>query len=665
MKMMRYFSALMLTVALAACNREALPDKDTTPLSAGKGMTFKASLAPVESRSSFGANADESGVLYWEESDRVLICAALQTDGSLTEWWKHFSEKIDEHCTTLANGQTDGSYIGKDVTKYIHTTIAVPEINATDRTQALLHTDITPSSLLPERDLYNDALYEMLAIYPVSENRTMKLIAMYDSDGNAAVGFPVEVPHIQNGKDFGRYHVCMDTGFDEEDPNGILGLYHASDIINGNVVNFHRFKPVTSLLRFNIRTDNPDPVEIAKLVIDMKGVKGEGDQFETKLTGSSWVSTWGDDPWIIPDRWEEETYNDVEIVFDTPILVSSTPTTEKYCAVVLPSFKNKSAPHYANTYGADAVEFRAYSADGTLLFRTTKAAPAGNAGDEPGFRTGGRYDFTLELQTETPPEGALSGQFSLAEGMKAYIATGNLWAYVSNGVRDNSIANNGWKLAAHQYDIVGSAADWTNFNSYSGWIDLFGFSTTSNDHGISISEQDSDYSGDPAGWTDCMAASGWRTITADEGVYLFTERTNAMNLFAYATVYVGSENNLVKGLVFLPDNWATPAGCSFTPVSQIGFNFGVNTYNAEGATTGSSGNWEDMEALGAVFWPVAGKRVGNNVDYGVGSYWSGSPDDNWGPEYADILLFDTTRFDPVHDYRYIGGCVRLVRDVSE
>ena len=83
-----------------------------------------------------------------------------------------------------------------------------------------------------------------------------------------------------------------------------------------------------------------------------------------------------------------------------------------------------------------------------------------------------------------------------------------------------------------------------------------------------------------------------------------------------------------------------------------------------GATTGSSGNWEDMEAQGAVFWPVAGKRVGNNVDYGVGSYWSGSPDDNWGPEYADILLFDTTRFDPVHDYRYIGGCVRLVRDVS-
>ena len=665
MKMMRYFSALMLTVALAACNREALPDKDTTPLSAGKGMTFKASLAPVESRSTFGDNADESGVLYWEESDRVLICAALQSDGAYgKEWDQHFSEKIDEHCTMLSNGQTDGSYIGKDVTKYIHTAIAVPEIKDSDRTKALLNTDITPSTLLPARDVYNHALYEMLAIYPVSENRTMKLIAQYGSSGNAAVGFPVEVPHIQNGKDFGRYHICMDTGFDSED--SLFGLYHASDIINGNVtVNFHRFKPVTSLLRFNIRTDNPEEVEIAKLVIDMKGVKGDGDQFETKLTGASWVSAWGDDPWIIPDRWELDTYNDVEIVFDSPIKVSSTPTTEKYCAVVLPSFKNKSAPHYANTYGSAAVESRAYSADGTLLFRTTKAAPADNSGDKHGFRAGGRYDFTLELQTETPPEGALSGQFSLAEGKKAYIATGNLWAYVSNGVRDNSIANNGWKLAAHQYDIVGTAANWANFNSYSGWIDLFGFSTTANDHGISVSTDDAtDYAGDAAGWTDCMAASGWRTITADEGVYLFEERANASSLFAYATIYVGTDNAAVYGLVFLPDSWITPSGCSFTPIGSIGFSFDGNKYNAENATLGTSGSWEAMESAGAVFWPVAGLRDGTAVDFTSGAYWSGSLDEYYAGT-ADILIFNTTEFSPEHNFPHLGGCVRLVRDVTE
>ena len=397
MKIRIYISALMLTVALAACNREALPDNDSAPLPAEKGMTFKASLAPIDSRSVFGENAAESGVLYWEESDRVLIGAALQCDGSDEQWWSHFSEKIDEYCTSLAQGHTDGSYIGRDINRYINTTIAVPEIQS-DRTQALLHTDITPRSLLPDRDVYTDALYEMIAIYPVSENRPMKLIAMYEENSNAAVGFPVEVPHIQNGKDFGKYHVCMDTGFDEGD--SMLGLYHASDIINGNVtVNFHRFRPVTSLLRFNIRTDNPEDVEIARLVIDMKGVKGDNNQFETKLTGASWVSTWGDDPWIIPDRWGEDTYNDVEIVFDTPISVSSSVTTEKFCAVILPSFKNKSAPHYANTYGAEAVEFRAYGADGTLLFRATKAAPAGDGGEKPGFRVGGRYDFTLNLQT--------------------------------------------------------------------------------------------------------------------------------------------------------------------------------------------------------------------------------------------------------------------------
>ena len=652
MKIMRYISSLLLAATLVACNQEILQDDAVSQPGEEEGMTFKASLAPV-GRSVFGDDPDNSGVLYWEDSDRVLIAAALQCEFGD---WDHMSAKIDAYCTELAQGRTDGSYIGRDFNRYVHTTIAVPEVDQNDRTKALLHTKISPKSLFPERGEYEDAAYEILAIYPVTQTRPMKLIAMYGEYGDAAVGFPVEVAHVQNGKDFGRYHVCMDTGFDVSSTT--LGFYRSSEIINGEVeVAFNRIKPVTSMLRFNIRTDNPDPVEIAKLVIDMKGVS------DTKLSGSAWVSTWGDDPWIIPDRWGDDNYNDVEIVFDTPITVSSTPTTEKYCAVLLPSFKHKSAPDFANQYGADPVEFRAYGADGTLLFRTTKNAPSG---DKPGFRTGGRYDFTLLLETETPPDGALSGQFSIAEGQKAYIATGNLWAYVkADGTRDQTIANNGWKLAAHQYDIC--AYDFTKYATAegAGWIDLFGFSTTANDHGISVSTQDADYSGDAAGWTDCMEARGWRTITADEGVYLFGERTNAMSLFAYATVYVGTENKPVQGLVFLPDNWVTPEGCSFSPIGEIGYNFGVNTYNAEDATYGSSGDWEKMEAKGAVFWPVAGKRVGTSVDYSVGSYWSGSPDDNWGPEYADILLFDTTRFDPVHDYRYIGGCVRLVRDVSE
>ena len=664
MKTTKYISILLLSAALVACNRETLRDDAASQLGAEEGMTFEASLSPF-GRSVFGEDPDNSGVLYWEDSDRVLIAAALQCDYGdfANNDWSHMSEKIDEYCVELAQGRTDGSYIGRDFNRYVHTAIAVPEVNQSDRTKALLHTKISPRSLFPERDEYEDAAYEILAIYPVAQTRTMKLIAMYSEHGNAAVGFPVEVAHVQNGKDFGRYHVCMDTGFDMDDEQSI-GFYRSSEVIDGSVtVSFNRFKPVTSMLRFDIRTDNPDPVEIAKLVIDMKGVS------DTKLSGSAWVSTWGDDPWIIPDRWGDDAYNDIEIVFDSPITVSSTPTAEKYCAVLLPSFKDKSAPDFANQYGADPVEFRAYAADGTLLFRTSKTAPSGDEyGEKPGFRTGGRYDFTLLLETETPPDGALSGQFSIAEGQKAYIANGNLWAYVkADGTRDQTIANKGWKLAAHQYDICDY--DYTKFGTSegAGWIDLFGFSTTANDHGISVSTLDADYSGDAAGWTDCMEARGWRTITADEGVYLFTERTNALNLFAYATVYVGTENKPVQGLVFLPDNWTTPATCSFTPINQIEgmYDFDINTYNAENATTGSCGDWDDMQAKGAVFWPVAGKRVGTAVDYNVGSYWSGSPNDEWGPEYADLLLFDSTQFSPKENYRYIGGCVRLVRDVDE
>lgn len=672
MKNMKYIGVFAALLMLFACNRTEMPQTEAGQPSDAR-MTFKASLAPM-TRSHFGASEATDGTLYWDSSDKVLIASVLQ--GTTANFPSDFSHLLDEYLLEISQGYgANETYVGAKVEKYIHTALATPTIDPSDPTKAVLTAPVTPKQLMPERNEVEDAYYEFIAIYPMPDTRPLTMMFWEgDEPGHgAAVGYPIEIPHVQNGKDYGSYHICFDSGIDMD--KNLWGIYRAADILdeNSNVeVSFTNLKPATSMLRFDMKSNSTEDVYIKKLVISL-------DSQNDKLSGDAYISAWGPDVWIVPNGWgDAKTYNDVVLEFDEAVKVTKDGTGEIFYAVVEPSFKDGDAPQCANQYGAADVHFYAYDANDNLVFRATKTAPSG---DKPGFRAGERYDFTLELEKETPPDGALSGQFSIAEGKKAYIATSNLWAYVTNGVRDTNFGLNGWKLAEHQYDFIGSAANWANFDSYTGWIDLFGFSTTANDHGITVSTDDTvDYGGTDAGWTDCMAAASWRTITADEGVYLFMQRKNAAYLFAMGTVYVGPDNEKIKGLIFLPDDFVTPDGCSFQSMGSRGFNWnsyewyrhgmtsdlfdsGNNTYNADGASNGSGGDWADMEAAGAVFWPMAGIRDGSTVTYG-GAYWSGSSEND--NENADVLLFaDGGYFWAVADKRHIGGCVRLVRDVTE
>ena len=531
----------------------------------------------------------------------------------------------------------------------------------------------------------------------------------------------VNVPSVQDGKHYDKYQRLIDTGFNPipypgayvplvgEPDVRINGLATRKEIVEGDyTLDFSSFVPVTSLLSFTLRADVPEgetyQIDHMDITVEMRWGGQDYKSGYYALSGTvplfllfdetheKYLCNTFEAPYDTHRTLEESSVwepmqnasTTVRLDFhDSPVTVSSTATSadDPFYAVVIPTHLSYNLTEYDRI---PHLKFVAYDPDGIVILKRTLAMDKtwtftyheGESTEEvrtvyPGIKKGTKYSFDLSLKPVTPPAEALSGQFSLSPTTKAYIARSNLWAYVSNGSRDTSVGTNGWKLAEHQYDIVGTAADWANFGTYSGWIDLFGFSTTANDHGISVSTDDSDYSGDASGWTDCMAASGWRTITADEGVYLFMERTNALNLFAYATVYVGSENSPVQGLVFLPDDWETPSGCSFTPVSSIGYNFDGNTYNADNASSGTCGSWEAMEAEGAVFWPVAGVRIGTTAasyheDFGnhVGAYWSGSADENYEKKGC-LLLFGETNFNPDGYPRTYGGCVRLVRDVTE
>ena len=263
-----------------------------------------------------------------------------------------------------------------------------------------------------------------------------------------------------------------------------------------------------------------------------------------------------------------------------------------------------------------------------------------------------RITFRRE-ELERDVEGALSGYFTVGESTRVRFSQGNLQYQASTQT---------WRFAENQYDMIGN--DNANISdSYSGWIDLFGFGTGDNPT-KSISNY-SDYSSFTDWGVNAISNGGneanlWRTLTTDEWLYLFYSRTDAANLFGLGSV------NGVSGLIILPDNWTTPQGASFTPSTTQGLvdtgiyfsntngdNFSHNTYTAA--------QWLVMEQSGAVFLPVTGYRWGTGMDYvgTTGYYWSTTP---YNEGYGRSLYFNSNYFYPQgSNDRYLGLSVRLVR----
>ena len=253
---------------------------------------------------------------------------------------------------------------------------------------------------------------------------------------------------------------------------------------------------------------------------------------------------------------------------------------------------------------------------------------------------------SISMIAPAEPE-AVEGVFSISTSKQVTFSPGNLQYHP---------ANNEWRFAESQLDYIGNANG--NISStYNGWIDLFGWSTSSTNFGVSTSTNYNDYSGSFVDWgTNKIgndAPNTWRTLTYDEWNYLLNNRNNASSLCGVAQV------NGVNGLIFLPDNWTCPAGVTF----KSGFysSDGDLYYAAYQAFT--SDQWSKLEAAGAIFLPAAGSRYGSgvgNVQFD-GSYWSASEDDSG---YAYSLYFYSFEAYMSLYNRSNGLSVRLVKDLQ-
>ena len=260
------------------------------------------------------------------------------------------------------------------------------------------------------------------------------------------------------------------------------------------------------------------------------------------------------------------------------------------------------------------------------------------------FLNGKQYEYGDIKQFETLEDAI--GKFSVSNTKKVAFSSGNL---------QYTQSTNTWSFAENQWDYLGAANIAIDADVLADKVDLFGWSTSATNFGVSTST-DEDYSGSFVDWgTNQIGADAhntWRTLTKDEWEYLLNTRPNASSLKGVAQV------NGVNGLIFLPDNWVCPEGITFK--SGFHSSYGVDDYAAY--QTFTADQWSKLEAAGAVFLPAAGRRYGSNmyiVQY-YGSYWSATEYNGHSSYYLD---FGSNEANVNYINRYYGRSVRLVKDL--
>ena len=241
-------------------------------------------------------------------------------------------------------------------------------------------------------------------------------------------------------------------------------------------------------------------------------------------------------------------------------------------------------------------------------------------------------------------------------GIGAFSVSADKQVTFSKGNLQYTQSTNTWSFAENQYDYLGEANIAIDADVLADKIDLFGWSTSTTNFGVSTSTSNSDYSGSFVDWgTNKIgndAPNTWRTLSYDEWEYLLNNRPNASSLCGVAQV------NDVNGLILLPDNWVCPSGVTF----KSGFHSEYRAKAYGQYQTFSAAQWSKLESAGAVFLPAAGDRSGAVVDYVQfsGYYWS-ARGGNGGNAY--YLAFYSDNAYMIDGNRYYGRSVRLVRDL--
>ncbi len=310
--------------------------------------------------------------------------------------------------------------------------------------------------------------------------------------------------------------------------------------------------------------------------------------------------------------------------------------------------------------------------------------------------------YSNELSFTTPEDlwtdGVLPGMFSVGVHQAVHFSKGNLQYRAST---------NTWRFAVNQWSFVGGqyeydpdcGEEWKSMtvnpgnvysesgakcynnspsSTYSGWIDLYGWGTSGNNHGAvcyqpwSANANASQYYAygnstcnlydqtGQADWGSNAISNGgnqpnqWRTLTKEEWAYVFNTRTTASGIRYAKAVVFG-----VKGVILLPDDW----DASY---------YVLNNTNSGSASFSSNeiaaDQWNTLESHGAVFLPETGVRRWMVSPCSGEGYLGFYPEGNfyWSSSYKDsntachLSINETGVFPQDYSGRFNGMAVRLV-----
>lgn len=451
----------------------------------------------------------------------------------------------------------------------------------------------------------------------------------------------------------------------EYDLTKVFGTESPLPMIAANISEALSFYHVTGLLRLTITNI---PTGTNKIKLDFNGKKVSGDfTISSPSAGSSSIGSVPGTKGTNDIIWITGITGTADLTVNIPL-----PTGATYSDLVVSAWNNDVALK-------GHVEAFSYSA--------TRAY-------------GKKLSVALDL-----------GAFSVASGKYAVFAPGNLQYQASTGK---------WRFAEYQWTYIGDAA---GNNTVSGrdtqeaWIDLFGWGTsgwasggwtcyqpwstdqTASNYGPELPlNLTGDYAKGDWGVNNAIgayAAGTWRTPTSGSGGEFqwmlgghsgddipgdnirasstVSGVTNAR--YAYAYLF-GS----IHGLILFPDVYSHPDGVPVLSTSINVFDTTVDgVYNTELAISLYTANqytvdqWGKMEAAGAVFLPIAGRRKGTVIDQlgQTGRYWS-SINANATNSYVLYIYKDisTSGKEQVaigtknHWSKYGGFAVRLIRDLN-
>ena len=415
--MKRYLLILTAGLAAMAACQSVMEEPFTPEEFMDEGVVFEAcASSPLAVRSHF-IDADEGtakeGTLYWDEGEKVGVLSLFWYDIPSFDsmvWGTDWVSKFDAHMVELSADVENGHFVGRPFTKYVQSDLATVEIDPTDGNQAKLHSSLTMSQWLMNVDeAIRIGIYDFIMIYPMTAKPAP--VVMYKmQSGTPTIGVPVKIATDQYvSEGFGKYQLCMDSGFDYSQMDRAFGLLSSEELLQGDKVVFDNVNPITPLLEFTLKCDSDTPLPISYLKVFTD---------DTPIAGDAYASAQGMAKFLVYSHWADDgdtgktTSTTITLHFPDATTISSTASTEKYYVSLFPSYfngkvetfnndgsfnSNANYREYLQSYGGETLFFEAYDASDNLVMTAQKAIP------DEGFKAGHRYKFALEMTAVVPP----------------------------------------------------------------------------------------------------------------------------------------------------------------------------------------------------------------------------------------------------------------------